>query len=306
MNIIVEKKLTHDPTEVPWFDQPNAASQLEHRRVSDALCERDFNLLSQWVTHGFCIVPNLVEHSLIDRMQRDLDEIWTSETPVHGLVIQDLKKSGGGAHIALSHAEITTLTEQERVRMRDGSNWRVPRFHDFSSAARAVATHDELLRLVILILGCYAPPTYTLNFVRGSEQPLHQDTAAFHVMPPNFLVGAWIACEDISPLAGPLAFYPKSHREPLFSKFDNYPQTNFRTARRGVMDDYKAHVIELSKSYERCLFIARKGDVIFLHGMTIHGGSKIINPLLTRRSYVIHFIPPQMNMESQVTGPFNW
>ncbi len=81
-----------------------------------------------------------------------------------------------------------------------------------------------------LILDRPAFPQGSINFEYGSAQEAHQDTAVFHVFPPNFIVGAWIACEDISPGCGPLMFYPKSHRQPLFNKFDNYPQTNLRTA----------------------------------------------------------------------------
>ncbi len=36
--------------------------------------------------------------------------------------------------------------------------------------------------------------------------------AVFYVHPANHLVGVWIALEDISADAGPLIFYPKSHK----------------------------------------------------------------------------------------------
>ena len=64
----------------------------------------------------------------------------------------------------------------------------------------------------------------------GSEQALHQDMAVFHIYPHDYLIGAWIACEDIVRESGPLVFYPGSHRTPLFPGFTDYPQTNLRTA----------------------------------------------------------------------------
>ena len=75
-----------------------------------------------------------------------------------------------------------------------------------------------------------ALPHFSLTFSKGSMQALHQDTCVFHTWPFNALIGVWIALEDITVESGPLVYYPGSHREPLFSEFDNYPQTQRRTA----------------------------------------------------------------------------
>jgi ectoine hydroxylase-related dioxygenase (phytanoyl-CoA dioxygenase family) len=162
----------------------------------------------------------------------------------------------------------------------------------------------EVARICSLILGCEARPSYSINFTFGSTQTLHQDTAVFCVWPMNYLVGAWLACEDIHPDSGPLVYYPGSHRENLFPDFDNYPQTNLKTTPR--MDDYNRYLDEVSRRYERKTFIARKGEWFLWHGMMIHGGAAINNKTLTRRSYVCHYIPPGMNKEAEIVGPFNW
>ena len=61
-----------------------------------------------------------------------------------------------------------------------------------------------------------------------------------------------------------------------------------------------------SKNYKKDQFIARKGDILLWHGQLIHGGDAVVNPSLTRKSYVCHYIPAERNMHHQVTGPFNW
>jgi ectoine hydroxylase-related dioxygenase (phytanoyl-CoA dioxygenase family) len=54
------------------------------------------------------------------------------------------------------------------------------------------------------------------------------------------------------------------------------------------------------------MFLAKKGDVFLWHGMTLHGGSEIENPQLTRKSFVIHYMPRGMNVFGRIVGPFNW
>jgi ectoine hydroxylase-related dioxygenase (phytanoyl-CoA dioxygenase family) len=101
-------------------------------------------------------------------------------------------------------------------------------------------------------------------------------------------------------------YYPRSHREPLFEAFTNYPQTNLRTAPPDVVQRYNEYAVNLARQYQRHLFVAKKGDVLFWHGMLLHGGSEVKNPKLTRRSFVIHYIARGMDAGNQVVGPFNW
>ena len=300
------KKWHIDPAAAPWYDRPDASETLERRRADERLSDADYELLRKWVADGYCVVKGAVPTAEIDQMQRDLDAIWTAGKPVRGLEVLNLKRRGGDEVPKVPHAELLAMDEEERAWSRDNSRWRIHAFNRFSESARAIFENRELARLCALIFGRPARPGYTINFMYGSEQPPHQDTAVFNVMPPNYLIGAWIACEDVTEDAGPLVFYPGSHREPLFPKFDNYPQTNLRTASPQEMDEYHAHVAETSERYERRLFLPKKGDVLLWHGMTIHGGSALKNPELTRRSYVIHYVPPGMDVSEQVVGPFNW
>jgi phytanoyl-CoA hydroxylase len=53
-------------------------------------------------------------------------------------------------------------------------------------------------------------------------------------------------------------------------------------------------------------FLGKKGDVMLWHGMLAHGGSTVENRELTRRSMVIHFVPPGHDRSSEVIGPTNF
>jgi hypothetical protein len=295
-----------DPAQIPWFDRSDALQKLENRQRTGSLSDGDCELIGRWVTHGYCVAEGIIPGDLIDSMLGDLNSLWTKGEPLAGLDFCDLKIGDEPPHPKTSHADLMKLTVAERMHARTQSNWRLHSFQNYSAGANAIFNHPEMARLASLILDCRAMPQGSINFEYGSRQHAHQDTAVFHVFPANQIVGVWIACEDISIDCGPLMFYPESHREPLFSRFDNYPQTNLRTANPEVAQAYHEHVNDLTRKYERHLFLGKKGDVFFWHGMMLHGGSEINNPSLTRKSFVIHYMPKGANVEGRVVGPFNW
>ena len=300
------KKWHIDPAQLPWFDQPNPLEILENRRCKEQLGEEDYHLLRKWVTDGYCVVSGVIPDDAIDSMLLDFDKLWTADQPFDGLPFFNLRLGPHGSPVTLSHAELLKFGLTKRLEARDNSHWRINHFDAYSAGAKTIYHNPELIRLTSLIFACLSAPEATLNFMYGSAQDAHQDTAVFHIFPPNYLIGAWIACEDISPDSGPLMFYPGSHREPIFAKFDNYPQTNLRTSDPELVQAYREYVNELTSKYNRELFFAKKGEVLLWHGMMLHGGSEIKNPKQTRKSYVIHYIPAGMNVGNEVMGPFNW
>ncbi|MBI3735246.1 phytanoyl-CoA dioxygenase family protein, partial [Candidatus Sumerlaeota bacterium] len=265
----------------------------------------DAAILEKWVKDGYCTISGIVSLSDIDGMMREIDEIWTSEKPIPNLHILGAQLDPGDP-ASLPHDQLIRLDPEKKKKLRDASPWRIHNFHLLSDYARRIHDNAELIRLNSLIFGRDAVPRATINFMYGSRQHLHQDMTVFFVHPQNFLIGAWLACEDISPESGPLVYYPGSHKEPMFEKFDNYPQTSLKTCSPEVRRDYEAYLEATAQKYERKQFLARKGDVLLWHGMLIHGGDTVRNPALTRRSYVCHYIPDGMERDKEIAGPFNW
>ncbi|NNE12523.1 MAG: phytanoyl-CoA dioxygenase [Ilumatobacter sp.] len=284
-----------------WFDEPGARDQVDARAATPA----DREILRSWVDDGYAVVEGVVPHDLLDEMVADLDEMFTGDDPFPGLVLHDLVMPDGHRP-QTDHRDLCVFDRVEREAIRDRSNWRVHGFYHHSRAADAVREHPELRRIASLILGHESRATYSINFHNGSTQKLHQDSAVFHLGVPNLICGAWIACEDIVEGSGPLVYHPGSHRRPMFPGFDAYPTTNLRTADPTTSAAYNAHVAAEADEFEEHEFLARKGDVLFWHGMLIHGGQAIRRPGTTRRSYVVHFVPDGADVADQVTGPTNW
>jgi hypothetical protein len=290
---------------LPWFDRPDALRLLEQRRRSESLSDAEFEGLRHWADYGYVVVRDLVPSDDIDGMLGDLDNVWTTSTPIESLVIEDVKLNPEDPP-GVPHAKLAALAPEVRNRLKLQFHWRVHAFYHFSEPTRRIFTNPQVKRWASRILGRDADPHYTINFTYGSAQSIHQDTAVFYVSPMNYLVGAWLACEDVHPDSGPLVYYPGSHKERLFPHFDNYPQVNLKNCEPSLIEVYYSYLREVAERYERQTFIAKRGEILPWHGMLIHGGDVIRNPGLTRRSYVCHYVPPGCDRSADARGPFNW
>jgi ectoine hydroxylase-related dioxygenase (phytanoyl-CoA dioxygenase family) len=271
------------PPELPeqaWFDRPDALAEVARLAIDEP---GDAEILESWVRDGYVVVEGLIGADAIDAMLAELDGLFSESEPRDLLEFCDLQFGEDGRRETLSHAGLLARPEAERQAAAERSNWRLHSMHHACAAARAISSDPDLERIASLILGLPAAARYSINFRYGSDQPLHEDTAVFHLRTPNLLVGAWIACEDVDETSGPLAYYPGSHRRPLYEEFDDYPNHNFRTATPETASRYNRHVAATAEEFEEHRFLAHKGDVLFWHGGLIHGGGAISDHSRTRR-----------------------
>lgn len=286
------------PNVLPWFDQPDALARAE--RSPDA------TLLTKWVRDGYVVVDDPLDPADVDAMVATLDGLWDAREAIPDLELLSLREERGGPYRTVPHAEVLTWDAAKKRRVREASDWRIHGFHYLNVAARRIFWSATLRRTASLLFGRRARPIAAINFMAGSQQDLHQDMAVFHIWPQNWLMGAWIACEDILPGSGPLVICPGSHRAPFFPGFTEYPQTNLRTADDGTATAYQRWVDDHGARFPRVEFLGRKGQVLFWHGMLIHGGAGITQPGTTRKSMVIHYSVRGADRAREVRGPFRW
>lgn len=280
---------------LPWFDRPDALARV-----------RGDELLERWVRDGYVVVDGLVAARDVDEMLGVLDGLWDARTPITDLRLLGLRDTADGPQRSLTHGELLALPPAERRRLRDASDWRIHGLHYVNPAAKRIYWDRRLGACASRIFGRRARPIAAINFMSGSEQELHQDMAVFHIFPHNYLIGAWIACEDIAPESGPLVIHPGSHRAPFFPGFTDYPQTNLRTADAETALGYQAYVDDIARGFPRHEFLARKGQVLFWHGMLIHGGAPVARRGTSRKSMVLHYSVRGADRGGEVHGPFNW
>ena len=163
--------------------------------------------------------------------------------------------------------------------------------HQGIERVRQLACHPEILAALRVLYGRDPFPFQTLNFPNGTAQHFHSDAVHFHSLPHGFMCGIWVALEDIKEDAGPLLYYPGSHREPYLRARDlGISQEDLKTE-QAPQKLFEPHWRELvqRKGYREEVFLARKGEVLIWQANLLHGGSAVGNKRRSRWSQVSHY-----------------
>jgi hypothetical protein len=255
-----------------WTDRLDAAEILAARAERGALGPRDATRLEAWIRDGYWIEPRAVPLAAVERLKVDLAALWAARDP-------SVRVEYGGRYLSLAPG-----LPEEHAKLVD--------VYARSQAALELALAEPIRRF--LALAFESPPLLfqSLSFARGSEQPIHQDTAYVVVVPPMAMIAAWIALEDVREGSGELAYFAGSHRLPehLF-----HGARNWNRARDGLaaQERYHAGLLDAcaAAGLERRTFLPRAGDVLFWSADLAHGGTPIRDRALTRQSLVCHYCP---------------
>lgn len=160
----------------------------------------------------------------------------------------------------------------------------------FDPNVHALAVNPGILKILNDIFGRKAWPFQTLNFPVGSQQHYHSDSVHFSSIPERFMCGVWVALEDVSEGAGPLEYYPGSHKWPIvyndqigvrITKAKEFPS-------QLIYHDVWQALVEKT-GVKRQLFFPRKGDTLIWAANLLHGGSHQSDLNATRWSQVTHY-----------------
>jgi hypothetical protein len=156
--------------------------------------------------------------------------------------------------------------------------------------ALAIAANSEVLSMLGRLYGRPAFPFQTLNFPVGTEQDAHTDIVHFSCQPEKFMCGVWVALEDVVADAGPLFYYPGSHRWPVMSNalIGRRGQGKSLASAQHPFAEAWSALIDAQEA-EREVFLARKGQALIWTANLLHGGCMQSDPTLTRWSQVTHY-----------------
>lgn len=186
-----------------------------------------------------------------------------------------------------------------------GFGQRIGALHVENETSRRVALCPRVVEPACELMEDDAVVLGSLTFETGTQQQAHIDSIFFYVEPEQAMVGCWVALEDIHPDAGPLMYYPGSHRwefdraEDVYRRFPELAREKQQLPPE-QRDDFVSKVanhwsqmlrekIE-QKGVQPTLALIEKGDCFIWHGNLVHGGSPRKNRNLSRRSMVTHLM----------------
>lgn len=252
----MQDQLRHLPG-LPFVESPLFESQLP----SADLTAFEQDVAIQLNRHGYAVIdfPDPQINARIDRIKKRISEHF-------GIDLNDPGAVAGAGDLRVQDA------------------WM------FDEDVKAIGSNPALLDLLSKIYGRRAFPFQTLNFPVGTQQHPHSDCVHFSSLPERFMCGVWVAFEDISASAGPLVYYPGSHKWPVL--------TNGLIGRRGwassapsaqtPFEDVWNAMAEASGIAQET-FLPRKGQALIWAANLLHGGKHRDDRNLTRWSQVTHY-----------------
>jgi Phytanoyl-CoA dioxygenase (PhyH) len=260
-----------------WSDQTNATAIIDGKETLGWITSDEAKLLRRWLSDGYIILPKAVPEDLVDRLETDVEAIWSDS-------------SSARCFVEYYPGEDTSYRIQ-----RAGSRFKdVPTklldLYAHLESARRIVFHDSILRFLSLIFERPALAFQCLYFRWGSRQAIHQDSAFVKVSSPLEFAASWIALENIQPESGELEYYVGSHQLEDYLFDDQY---KWMPTKSGEYDRFIESLRERSeaKGLKRERFLARKGDVLIWHADLAHGGRREVRPGITRKSIVTHYCP---------------
>lgn len=170
------------------------------------------------------------------------------------------------------------------IGMREQDVW------SFDANVKRIACNAAMMRMLSRLYGRRMWPFQTLNFPVGTQQHYHSDSVHFSTIPERFMCGVWVALEDVTEDAGPLVYYPGTHKWPVL-----YNETvGYRIAGQDAYPSqalYEGYWRELvaAQGIEPRTFTPRKGQALIWSANLLHGGARQTNGDVSRWSQVTHY-----------------
>ncbi len=236
--------------ESPFFDEIAASSYF---------IESESDIASDLNQYGFAVL-----HNFFPDISRQASQIKADLTPL----FEDCKQNGDKAPKGVLAS-----------RIQDGFR--------FSDTVKDLACDPRITDLLTKLYGRQAFAFQTLNFEYGSQQAAHSDAVHFHSAPERFMCGVWIALEDVTLDAGPLLYYPGSHKLPIYDS-RQLGFTPSDATQQTVYEPMWNKLVEVN-GLRKKVFTAKAGDALIWTANLLHGGEPIIRPDATRWSQVTHY-----------------
>jgi hypothetical protein len=233
--------------DVPWIESPFFYDILER---DTTLTQEQKDICIQYHEKGYLII--------------DLELTDEQITPVVTDMYAALEDQA-----TKYHADHFTYSDSKRI----FEHWRK------SKSIAELTVHPKILDTLSFLYDKEPFPFSTINFIKGSNQPLHSDIIHFHTIPALWMVGVWVALEDVDETNGSLSIVPGSHKWPLYEyhnlnlphpdKIENGEAVNYVKYEQFLIDLVKA------KKAEKYTVKLKKGQALIWAANILHGGCNV-------------------------------
>ncbi|NJC27194.1 phytanoyl-CoA dioxygenase family protein [Neolewinella antarctica] len=211
--------------------------------------------IDEFEERGYCVLPGFLDTATADRINTEIDEL----------------KTAGELEFSYNEKLMFAIRKSEFL----SELW----------------NGEDLLTLLSTLIKGRARLFQSINFLHGSQQKTHSDSIHMTTFPLGGLLGVWLALEDIELDNGPLHYYPGSHKMPYYLNTEYGNEGDWLLTGEKTYGDYETMIADkvAGTSYEKKVFLAKKGDLFIWHANLLHGGEPHLNPDRTRKSMVLHY-----------------
>ncbi len=247
----------HFNTNIPWTESPLFNFDLNKKN------KKYHELAKKYNQDGYVVIDLKLNKNLIRKIDYDLNSKIKNN---------DFKKNPKMFHYNDSPRVIEA--------------WK------FSQNVKKLAMNKKILDILQFLYEKKPIPISTINFLKGTEQPLHSDYMHFASMPPLYLAGAWVALEKTNKFNGPIVLVPGSHKLPIvdYNTLGVKKPKSLQSLKKSYRhyENYIKKIIKIKRFKKKKIYV-RQGQAIIWAANLLHGGSKMIKKNSTRKSQVIHY-----------------
>lgn len=232
---------------IPWVESPFFYDLLEN---STDLTEEQKKICKQYHEEGYVIIDLNISDDIINNVIKDMYIAIENEKTVF-------------------HPDHVTYTPSKRI------------FEEWKNSKNIaeLTINKNLIDTLKFLYNRDPFPFSTINFIKGSNQPLHSDTLHFHSVPQLWMCGVWVALEDVNESNGTLQIVPGSHKWEIYDyeslnllhpdNLENGEAENYRYYENFLID-----LIKTKKAKTKTVTL-KKGQALIWAANMLHGGCNI-------------------------------
>jgi ectoine hydroxylase-related dioxygenase (phytanoyl-CoA dioxygenase family) len=229
-----------------------------------------------WNDNGYLVIPGLFQLEEVESVNRLIEQGRSDPRSLGNATVDVLHGEHTGKRFRAAEAPVDAF--QGPIKIND--------LFLEKPEVRNLALNERLTAILSDLLDGAPMVCNSLNFLWGSQQPDHIDAWYMPPVVPNTMAVSSICLEDVRPDAGPLVYYPGTHKIKPFvfstGGLGSVPEEMWLCQTYLEQELRKTH-------YERCEFLGKAGDVFLWHGQLLHGGSGIQDLAKTRKTLVTHY-----------------